>query len=124
MADYALHGGRLTSSGLAGLLLSLLGQGCLGVEEKDGPVLKKTGRSAEHAEEQAALDAMPASFRADAEARGLMGSALSAAADVLSARFPRGRGLRLMLGILQGVSVAVGEQEEAEWRLAREVQEA
>ena len=30
----------------------------------------------------------------------------------------------LMLGILQGVSVAVGEQEEAEWRLAREVEEA
>ena len=29
-----------------------------------------------------------------------------------------------MLGILQGVSVAVGEQEEAEWRLAREVEEA
>ena len=30
----------------------------------------------------------------------------------------------LMLGILQGVSVAVREQEEAEWRLAREVEEA
>lgn len=108
MADYALHGGRLTSSGLAGLLLSLLGQGCLGVEEKDGPVLKKTGRSAEHAEEQAALDAIPASFRADAEARGLMGRTLSAAADVLSARFPRGRGLRLMLGILQCAAASAG----------------
>lgn len=108
MADYALHDGRLTSSGLAGLLLSLLRQGCLGVEENDGPVLKKTGRSAEHAEEQAALDAMPAAFRADAEARGLMGRVLSAAADVLSARFPRGRGIRLLLGILQCAAASAG----------------
>ena len=30
----------------------------------------------------------------------------------------------LMLGILQGVSIAVGQQDESEWRLARAREEA
>lgn len=107
-ADYALHGGKMTSAGMAGLLLSLIGQGCLAVKDEDGLCLRKTGKCAAHAEEQAGLAALPEACRLDGSFRSHAGRICAAAGGVLAGFFPEGRGIRLALGLLQCLAALAG----------------
>jgi len=98
----------MTSAGMAGLLLSLIGQGCLAVKDEDGLCLRKTGKCAAHAEEQAGLAALPEACRLDGSFRSHAGRICAAAGGVLAGFFPEGRGIRLALGLLQCLAALAG----------------